>query len=231
MWSIDRFNARKSNELADARRSLAAGSHSTVETQALLALIERDKRQSTALIGLAIEGSWLGYANAMGLVYQEPNTPESRQIVSMSDLRMTLKHLKPMDQLAAIYFITGYTRDVLYKQVIWGATHQDAVEDYVMATMCARFATNRCDMKAGHKTCVGILYGQIYNQKKQKLMRAILPSHVSLAVSRHGVPLKSNWKRPKDIYFVHTTVATSHEVTKTESQMVSNNPSLMKTTW
>jgi hypothetical protein len=124
-----------------------------------------------------------------------------------------------MDQVAAMYFITGYTRDVIYKQVIWGATHQDAVEDYVMATMGARFSTNRSDMKAGHKTCVGILYGQVYN----KLLRATLPPHVSLAVGRHGVPQKSNWKRPKEIYFVHTTVATSSEVTRIESQMVSNN--------
>ena len=171
----------------------------------MLTQIERDKKQCTSLVSNAIEGSWIGYANAMGLVLRAPNTPESRCIVTMSDLRRALKTLDLMDMIAAVYFITGYTRDVLYKQVLWGASHQEAVEDYVMATMGAKFSTDRVCMQAGHKTCVGILYGQIYNHKKQKLSRALIKSPMSLGVARNGITQPTNWKHPKDIYFVHTS--------------------------
>jgi hypothetical protein len=192
--------------LEDARRSLVStGSHRTADTENMLIQIERDKKQCTSLIGNAIEGSWIGYANAMGLVYHPPNTPESRCIVSMSDLRSALKLLAVMDMVAAVYFITGYTRDVLYKQVLWGGSHQEAVEDYVMAMMSAKFSTHRLSMQAGHKTCVGILYGKIYNHKKQKLSRALIKSPMSLGVARNGVIQPTHWKRPKDIYFVHTS--------------------------
>jgi hypothetical protein len=47
------------------------------------------------------------------------------------------------EHLAALYFITGYACDVLYQQVMWGASHQEAVvEDYVMDKMNATFAIN-----------------------------------------------------------------------------------------
>jgi hypothetical protein len=155
VWSIDRFNARKPNKSTDAQRSLPAGSHSTADTALLLTQINRDKQMTTSIISLAIDGSWIGYANAMGLVFQEPFTPEHRQIVTMGDLRMALKQMTLADRLAALYFLTGYTRDVLYSQVLWGVSHQDAVEDYVMEMLGASFSTSRSDMKPGHKTCVG----------------------------------------------------------------------------
>jgi hypothetical protein len=206
VWGIDRFNARAGNTLADATRSMVRGSHSSAETAALLVCIDRDKSQCTNMIRKAIVGSWIGYANAMGIVYQQPNTPESRQIVSMDDLRYALRILPPTERIAALYFITGYTRDVLYKEILLGISHQEAVEDYVMHMMGAKFAIRRSDMKAGHKTCVGILYGKVYNNHKQKLMRAILPKNVNLAVGRHGMTQANHWKRPKQFYFVHTSM-------------------------
>jgi hypothetical protein len=41
--------------------------------------------------------------------------------------------------------------------VLWGASHQDAVEDYVMDRMNATFSINRSEMTPGHKTCVGLM--------------------------------------------------------------------------
>ena len=101
----------------------------------------------------------------MGLKYQAPNTPESRQIVTISDLRQALRDLPESEIPGAVYFITGYTRDILYSQVLWGITHQSAVEDYVMERMNACFSTTRANMLPGNKTCVAQLYGQIYNRK------------------------------------------------------------------
>ena len=77
VWSIDRFNARTGNQIFDARRSLAPGSHSTTETDCLLKLIDSEKRQSSNLITAIIEESWIGYANAMGIEFRELCSPES----------------------------------------------------------------------------------------------------------------------------------------------------------
>jgi hypothetical protein len=203
---------------------MPSNSHSTYETEKVLCKIEQEKQQARILIVAAIEESWVEYANAMGLVFHEYNTPESRQIANMKDLRSALKQLTNSNKLAALYFITGYTRDVLHSHVLWGETHQTAVEDYVMETMNATFATSRTEMQNGHKTCVGQLYGQLYNQKKHKLHRAILPAHIALAVGRHGVPKPNHWKRPKEVYFVLTTQTnTTDDTARVESKMVRAN--------
>lgn len=208
--------------MEDARRSLTAGSRSTSDTDNLLKQIDGDKQQTRSLIVTAIEGSWIGYATTMGLVYQDANTTENRQLTSMTDLRSALKKLTVETRIAALYFLTSYTRDVLYSQVMWGGTHQAAVEDYVMERMSARFTTPRTEMQAGTKTCVGQLYGQVYNQKKQKLYGATLPPGITLAVSSHGVKPRTHWKRPKEVYFIHTCIQpTGEALEQVDSQMVS----------
>ena len=218
---MDRFNARKGNRLQDARLSLPKGSHSTAEVTALLEMIDRDKLLAQKMVSTAIDNSWIGYADAMGLVYREYNTPASRQILTIRDLRLALKQLVLKERLAALHFVTGYARDVIHRQVMWGATHQMTVEDYVMNTLNARFAVSRAEMKPGHKTCVGQLYSQVYNRKKQKLLQSVLPTHTSLAVVSKGFKNGPHWKRPKAMYFVHTLIPGNHEETKVTTELVS----------
>jgi hypothetical protein len=220
VWNPDRFNPCQGNSLENARRSLPVGTHSTAAATLLLSQINHDKAQATAIISTAIDGSWIGYANAMGLVFHETHTYETRQIVTMQDLRVAMQRLSEVDRLAALYFITGYTRDVLYSQVLWNTTHQAAVEDYVMLTMNARFDTSRTAMTAGHKTCVGLLYAQIYNRKKQTLQKAVLPSHITVSVGMNGRSVTPNWKRPKELYFVHTAHETKDNTTMHLSKKV-----------
>ena len=85
------------------------GSHSVADATVVLQRIDRDKKQASCLVIMAIEGSWYDYANAMGLVYKESPWSESRQIVTMRDLRSALGDLELSECLAALYFITGYT--------------------------------------------------------------------------------------------------------------------------
>ena len=148
--------------------SLTTASHSTAKSQALLTVIDQDKVKASKLISTAIEEIWIGYANAMGLVYPDKKAPESRKIITMRDFRQTIRDLDEDERLSALYFLTGYARDVLHPQVLYGTTHQVAVEDYVMVTLNAKFLTPRPELKAGHKTCVGQLYSQIYNNNKNK---------------------------------------------------------------
>ena len=220
MWNPDRFNARQGNSLADACLSLMTGTHSTAATSMLLAQINSEKMEATAIISTAIEGSWVGYANAMGLVFHETKTYETRQIVRMQDLQVSMRRLSESDCLEALCFITGYTRDVLYSQVLWGTTHQAAVEDYVMLTMNASFDKSRTAMTAGHKTCVGLLYAQIYNRKKQTLQKAVLPPNITVSVGMNGWSIAPNWKRPKEMYFVHRSHDTEDNTTMHVSKKV-----------
>jgi hypothetical protein len=72
------------------------------------------------MIRTAIEGSWIAYANGMGLKYHEYKATESSQINTMGDLRIALRQLVPRERLEAVNFVTGYARDVLHPQVMWG---------------------------------------------------------------------------------------------------------------
>jgi hypothetical protein len=184
---------------------LPIGSHITAERTALLEAINAEKKRTAGLINRAVEGAWVGYANAMGLVCKEGlSTSDQRKITNMDDVRKSLRQLDLKERMEALYFLTGYVRDVIHGHVMWGETHQTIVEDYVMQTMDATFAISRDEMTAGHKTCVGQLYGQVYNRKKQKLYAAVLPKHTTLSVDSKEFKTKSSWKRPKTQYFVHT---------------------------
>jgi hypothetical protein len=109
------------------------------------------------MICTAIEASWIAYANGMGLRYHEYKATESSQIHTMRDLRIALRQLVPRERLADVSFVTGCTRDVLHPQVMWGATHQSTVEDYVMDELNGSFSVAQSERKAGHQTCVGQL--------------------------------------------------------------------------
>ena len=161
----------------------------------------------------------------MGLVYRDANTTATRQISSMTDLRSALKDFTMLeDRIAALYFLTSYTRDVLYSQVMWGGTHQAAVEDYVMERMSAYFTTPRTEMQPGTKTCVGQLYGQVYNQKKHKLYASTLPPGTTMAVGCQEFKPRPYWKRPKEIFFVNTCIpSTDIALEQTNSKTVCDN--------
>jgi hypothetical protein len=156
----------------------------------------------------------------MGLKYYEYKSIESSQIHTIRDLRISLKQLVPRERLAAVYFVTGYARDVLHPQVMWGATHQSTVEDYIMNKLNASFSIARPEMKAGHKTCVGQLYSQFFNQKKQKLHQCVTPVNASLAVERKGFATKRNWRKKKTEYFVHTTQTNLDEASRVHPELV-----------
>ena len=221
IWSIDRFNARKGNQLVDAHMSKGTERHSAAENQLQLAVINREKTIASGLINEAISGSWIGYANAMGLVYRELDSPDTRTIVTMRDLRQTFRDMGQNECIAAVYFLTGYTRDVLHQQVLYGCTHQVAVEDYVMMILNAEFETPRSELKPGHRTCVSQLYSQIYNTKQQKLKQQVLPKQVSVAVVSNGYKYTPNWKRPKTHYFVHKKHMLSNGTLRSETKLVS----------
>jgi hypothetical protein len=89
-----------------------------------------------------------------------------------------------------------------------------------MDELNASFSVARSEMKAEHKTCVGQLYSQLFNQKKQKLHRSVLPANASLAVESKGFTTKANWRRQKTQYFVHTTQTNLDGASRVDSELV-----------
>lgn len=114
------INARKGNQLTEARLRVPSESHSTADSKALLNIIDQDKLLAGKMICNAMEGSWIGYAYGMGLEYHEYQSMESCQILTLCDLRIALKQLIIRERLAAVYFVMGYARDVIHAQVMWG---------------------------------------------------------------------------------------------------------------
>jgi hypothetical protein len=209
--------------LIDAQFNLPEDSRGKKNTEEMLHVMNENKQQSNRLIGSAIEKSWIGYAQAMKLKYQEKPNPELRTIITMDHLRQALKNLTLSERIAALYFITGYTRDVLYSQVMYGSTHQNTVEDYVMHHFNAHFSITRTQMKPGRKTCLGILYGQVHNRCKHRLQKAVLPKHITMGVTKQVDNRDANWKRPKHIYYVETSVTTETNTTRVEAKKVSKS--------
>jgi hypothetical protein len=75
----------------EARLRVPYESHSTADSKALLNIIDHDKLLAGKMICDAIKGSWIGYANAMGLEYHEYKSSESCQILTLRDLRLAQK--------------------------------------------------------------------------------------------------------------------------------------------
>jgi hypothetical protein len=109
VWSTDGFNARKGNQLTEACLRVPSESHIIADSKTLLNIIDKYKLLLAGkMISTAINGSWIGYANAMGLEYYKYKLTKSCQILTFHDLRLALKQLNLRKCLAAVYFVTGY---------------------------------------------------------------------------------------------------------------------------
>jgi hypothetical protein len=150
VWSIDRFNARKGNKSTEARLRVPYESHSTADSKALLDIIDHHKLLAGETICDAIEGSWIGYANAMGLEYHEYKSSESCQILTLRDLRLALK------QIGQRKGCSSRTGNVGGDPSSYSQRLRNGCIECKLLT----------EMKASHKTCVGQLYSQIFNKKK-----------------------------------------------------------------
>jgi hypothetical protein len=89
-----------------------------------------------------------------------------------------------------------------------------------MDELNASFSVAQSEMKAGHKTCVGQLYSQLLDQKKQTLHGSVLPANTSLAVESKGFATKANWRRQKTQYFFHTTQTNLDGASRVDSKLV-----------
>ena len=104
-------------------------------------------------------------------------------------------------------------------------THQQAAEDAVCELLHIRLGRTRFNVGKGKKTCIGQLYGLLYNRHKHRLHKIIFgKSNVFVSVKSGLVSKPKNWKRNKHLYFTHekTRDEMSGKMKVSQSKEVSN---------
>jgi hypothetical protein len=66
------------------------------------------------------------------------------------------------------------------------------------------------------KMCLAKLYGEIYNDRKQQLVKAVLEPGYAVVVEHKDVPKPRSWKRNKHTFFVYRRRFAGHASETTE---------------
>jgi hypothetical protein len=99
-----------------------------------------------------------------------------------------------------LHFSFNYVRDALYPVTLM-VTHQWAVEQAKLVRLQVRFMVGPPGIQQP-KTCLAKLYGEIYNDRKQRLVKAVLESGYSVVVEHKDIPKPKSWKRNKRTFFL-----------------------------
>jgi hypothetical protein len=144
-----------------------------------------------------------------------------RPLASRNDLRQALKAVTPPAKLhMLLHFLFYYVRDALYPATLM-VTHQWAVEHATLVRLQVRFTAAPRGIQQP-KTCLAKLYGEVYNDRKQRLVKAVLEPVYAVVVEHKDVHKPRSWKRNKHTFFVYrrrfagqaseTTEVTTHPI-------------------
>jgi hypothetical protein len=180
------------------------GSSTSVDDlQKTLVQIKEDKVMCEATITKIIKNLFVSLANACGLRVSVATQGTSRLCASTRDLVKAMRELPENDRLDLLQFITNYAGGLLYENTL-GVSHQEATEDAVCEILHVRLGRTRHTVGQGKKTCIGNLYGLLYNRQKQRLHTCVLRNDSAFVSIERGLVFKSaNWRRNKHIYFIH----------------------------
>lgn len=206
-WRCDRFKVREQNDITDAMKHQAEGSTSTEQELArTLQQILDDKQRCDALITKIIKQMFISLANAAGVRVRVLSQGTTRKCATMKDVSKGIRDMQQQDSLDMVQFLTNFASGVLYRDML-GVTHQEATEDAVCEVLRVQLGKTRHTVGSGKKTCIGQLYGLLYNRQKQRLHCSIQgQARIYVSVERGMVPKHKNWKRNKHVYFVHEKI-------------------------
>jgi hypothetical protein len=171
-----------------------------------------------------IERMGIELGNCCGLrVQQGSNGLIQRPLVSRGGLRQTLKAVTPPVKLhMLLHFLFNYVCDALYPATLM-VTQQWAVEQATLVRLQVRFLVDPPGIQQP-KTCLAKLYGEIYNDRKQRLVKAVLEPGYSVVVEHKDIPKPKSWKRNKHTFFLYRKRFAGHASETTE---VTTHPSLL----
>jgi hypothetical protein len=150
---------------------------------------------------ITIERMWIELGNGCGLWVQGGNGLQ-RPVAIRSDLQQTLKAVTPPSKLhMLLHFLFNYVYDAVYPAPLM-VTHQWAVEQATLVRLQVRFMVGRAGIQQP-KPCLAKLYGEIYNDWKPRLVKAVLEPGYSVVVEHKAIPKSKLWKRNKHTFFVY----------------------------
>jgi hypothetical protein len=171
------------------------------EMEDMLGFIQADKAHCRKLIDAIIERMWIELGNCCGLRVHGSNGLQ-RPLASRNDLWQALKAVTPPAKLhMLLHFLFNYVRDALYPATLM-VTHQWAVEQATLVRLQVRFMAAPPGIQQP-KMCLAKLYGEIYNDRKQRLVKAALEPGYAVVVEHKDIPKPKSWKRNKHTFFVY----------------------------
>jgi hypothetical protein len=201
IWRRDCFDAKGTDVLASMAKHFSVEHVSQSAKEDMLGVIQVDKAHCRKLINAIIERMWIELGNCCGLRVQGSNGLQ-RPLASRNDLRQTLKAVTPPAKLLMLlHFLFNYVRDALYPATLM-VIHQWAVEQATLVWLQVRFMAAPPGIQQP-KTCLTKLYGEIYNDWKQRLVKAVLEPGYAVVVEHKDIPKPKSWKRNKHIFFVY----------------------------
>lgn len=170
----------------------------------LFTQVQADKNACKIFMNQIIESSLVIISQQMGLQIPCDNTCATfRLCVTFRDVVRSIKSIIDCkNKAAAIHFLTVYWRDTLYPTIM-NTTHQDETEKAFIAMHNIK-VMNIHMVSYRHKTCIGSMYGECFNDIKQKLNRSIFGKQgLSISVASKYIQQKKHYKRDKKIFYVN----------------------------
>jgi hypothetical protein len=198
IWRRDRFDAKGSDVLAGMAKHFGAVQVTPTDMVGMLGIIQADKARCRKLMDDIIQRMWIEVGNCCGLRVRESGGRQ-RPLASRGDLQQALKAVTPPIKLhMMLHFVFNCVRDALYPATLM-VTHQWAAEQAALVMLHVRFMAGTAGVKQP-KTCMAKLYGEIYNDRKQRLVKAILEPGYSVVVEHKDIPKPKSWKRNKHTF-------------------------------
>lgn len=172
----------------------------------LFTTLQADKNACKRFMNQIIESSLVSVSQQMGLQIPYDNTKATyRLCLTFCDVGCAIKSYDIFDiniKAAAIHFLTVYWRDTLYPSIL-KTTHQHETEKAFIAIQNIKLTNNHL-VSNQNKTCIASMYGECFNDIKQKMNRSIFAkSGLSVSVASKYVEQEKNYKRGKNIFFIN----------------------------
>ena len=215
LWRANRFQTRGTLSLHDVLKN-SDGKLSNQDQGKLFTQVQADRNACKIFMEQIIQSSIVIVSQQMGLQIPCDNTKTTfRLCVTYKDVVRAIRSIVNFyNKAAAIHFLTVYWRDTLYPKVL-NTTHQHETEKAFIAMHNIK-VMNIQMISPRHKTCIASMYGECFNDLKQKLNRAIFGSQgLSISVVSKYVEQEKNYKRNKQMFYINDN-------NKKESKMVRN---------
>ena len=214
VWRLDRFNAKKSDVLAGMPKHFGTNQASHADLTAMLETVTAKKRKAKQLLVTIINQMWVELGNCVGLTIKGSQS-RPRPLVTIKDLQQALQTVTPPEKLyMMLHFLFNFVRDTIYPGVLM-LTHQQAVEQAVLRIFNVKFESTTPTNRPP-KSCVAMLYGEVFNDKKQRLLKGVMEKGFSVVVEHKTIHKPKHWKRNKHTFFLYRAAYAGYAPVTTE---------------